>query len=156
MAGLQLVFLMPSGTLYILDGDKTTRIMAFSGGRGGSKLKGAVDEIVVNNWFFMCQKLDHAKNVDGGPLPLGRYIVHTPTKHKRLGLSAYLQPSVLAKEIGEVCNRDGFFIHGRGKRGSDGCIVPEKAAEFQSLMSTLTARKGGELIVVIDGVKMPF
>jgi hypothetical protein len=35
-------------------------------------------------------------------------------------------------------NRDGFAIHGRGQRGSDGCIVPEN---FRVVLELLDAAK---------------
>jgi hypothetical protein len=44
-------------------------------------------------------------------------------------------------------NRSGFFIHGRGRHGSDGCIVPLDPAQFRSLMDDLTKSNGGTLIV---------
>ena len=37
--------------------------------------------------------------------------------------------------------RDGFAIHGRGKRGSDGCIVPTDFAVVQQLHSLVAARE---------------
>jgi hypothetical protein len=30
--------------------------------------------------------------------------------------------------------RDGFYIHGAGPHGSDGCIVPTDKGQFQVLM----------------------
>jgi hypothetical protein len=43
--------------------------------------------------------------------------------------------------------RDGFYIHGRGHHGSDGCIVPLDPRQFQNLMTALTQSNGGSLMV---------
>lgn len=43
--------------------------------------------------------------------------------------------------------RDGFFIHGRGKHGSDGCIVVLLPNQLASLMDALKTSNGGTLIV---------
>jgi len=37
--------------------------------------------------------------------------------------------------------RDGFAIHGRGKRGSDGCIVPTDFNVVQLVYSLVKARE---------------
>jgi hypothetical protein len=49
--------------------------------------------------------------------------------------------------------RDGFFIHGRGPHGSDGCIVPLDMTQFIDLMNALTKSNGGTLVVAeaMDG-----
>ena len=81
-------------------------------------------------------------HVHGGPVPPGKYTIHTPSQHPHLGLSARLvHPSW--KPMG----RDGFFIHSRGPHGSDGCIVPLDAGKFRELMSALTETHGGTLFV---------
>ena len=42
-------------------------------------------------------------------------------------------------------DRDGFAIHGRGTRGSDGCIVPTDFNVVQTLYRLVQAReKGGK------------
>lgn len=58
--------------------------------------------------------------VRGGPLPPGRYRVHRPICHPRLGPAAFLEPAAENDMLG----RDDFWIHGPGPHGSDGCIVP--------------------------------
>jgi hypothetical protein len=51
--------------------------------------------------------------------------------------------------------RDGFYIHGRGPHGSDGCIVPLDKTEFSNLMKALTKSHGGTLVVeeTADGTR---
>jgi hypothetical protein len=58
--------------------------------------------------------------VRGGPLPPGRYLVHPPVRHPRLGPACFLDPD----PGNDMHLRDDFWIHGPGPRGSDGCIVP--------------------------------
>lgn len=58
--------------------------------------------------------------VRGGPLPPGRYLLHPPAAHPRLGPASFLEPDPANAMLG----RDDFWIHGPGPRGSDGCIVP--------------------------------
>jgi hypothetical protein len=56
----------------------------------------------------------------GGPLPPGLYLVHPPALHPRLGPACFLEPY----PGNAMRGRDDFWIHGPGRRGSDGCIVP--------------------------------
>lgn len=56
----------------------------------------------------------------GGPLPPGLYLVHPPAVHPRLGPACFLEPY----PGNTMRGRDDFWIHGPGRRGSDGCIVP--------------------------------
>jgi len=78
----------------------------------------------------------------GGPLPVGKYKIVAPKRHPHLGLAARLDPMPGNLMLG----RDGFYIHGRGKHGSDGCIVPE--TDFQKIMKAITTSGGGTLEVV--------
>jgi hypothetical protein len=67
-----------------------------------------------------------------------------PSHHKQLGLSARLDPYDDA-QARHMYGRDGFYIHGRGPHGSDGCIVPMES--FAELMAALTKDRGGVLFV---------
>ena len=58
--------------------------------------------------------------VRGGPIPPGRYLVHRPMRHPRLGPACFLEPDA----ANDMRGRDDFWIHGPGPRGSDGCILP--------------------------------
>ncbi len=136
-------------TYYIFEGVLTgtvgTRFFhmaALSGGAGGStKVKATA---AVNNPYMEGLKTQDTKHghVHGGPIPPGKYTVCTPSKHHHLGLSARLDHPRF-KPMG----RDGFYIHGRGPHGSDGCIVPVDGVHFQSLMAALKESKGGVLFV---------
>jgi hypothetical protein len=61
-----------------------------------------------------------AEGVRGGPIPPGRYTVHRPVRHPRLGPACFLDPD----PANDMRGRDDFWIHGPGPRGSDGCLVP--------------------------------
>ena len=63
-----------------------------------------------------------AVNLKGkGPLPPGRYLVHQPVTHMRLGPLAFQLTMVSGKDYG----RSGFWIHGDNANhdASHGCIV---------------------------------
>lgn len=119
---------------------------AWSGGQGGSTRDGAADPFVTNNVFLMSRKTDHAKGTHGGPLPIGEYAVAAPARHPHLGLAAKLTPTGKGLTFG-MFGRDGFYIHGRGPHGSDGCIVPERNADFHALMRVLAESGGGTITV---------
>ena len=88
---------------------------AVSGGRAGSKTPGAVEFLLANNPYATGVKKGKTA---GGPIPLATYLLKT---HESKPNWIRLLP---ADGKTSVKGRDGFAIHGRGKRGSDGCIVP--------------------------------
>lgn len=105
---------------------------AVSGGRAGSKTAGAVNPLLANNPYLTSVKL--AGGGSGGTLPMGEYELATH-EHK---------PNwIRLKPIGgqSMHGRDGFAIHGRGKRGSDGCIVPADFHNVQLLYRLTKARE---------------
>lgn len=97
-----------------IDGSHITA-HAVSGGRAGSKTPGAVEPALSNNPFMTHVKKSAAG--PGGPLPINTYYLRTHESRKNW---IRLEP-MEAKRMGA---RAGMAIHGRGKRGSDGCIVP--------------------------------
>lgn len=132
---------------------KEIKIHVESGGRAGSKIKGAVDAQVANNVFEIDRKTNEAKNIHGGPLPIGTYTISSPANNNfgtdnhgcvRYVYSAKLTP--IKAWLG-MMGRSGFYIHGRGSHGSDGCIVPMSGGEYQTLMKGLEKSKGGSLTV---------
>ena len=88
---------------------------AYSGGRAGSKQKGVVHPMLANNPFLTSVKLG-ADN-PGGALPIGVYQLKTHESRKN-----WLRLNPMPGNA--MHGRAGFAIHGRGNRGSDGCIVP--------------------------------
>ena len=142
---------MPANlTYYILEGVLTgtanghmIHVVAVSGGGGGSKVHGGNSD--TNNPYSQgLEEVDGKNHVHGGPIPAGRYKVLAPRHNHKLGLSAQLDPYDDA-QVKRMYGRDGFFIHGRGPHGSDGCIVPME--QFGELMAALTKDRGGVLYV---------
>lgn len=143
---------MPANlTYYIWDGvlvgtvnGRLFTIPALSGGGGGSTKNRPTD--AANNPYMeglkTAGKTSTKGHVHGGPIPPGKYTIKKPGHHKHLGLSAEL-----VHPHWKPMGRDGFFIHGRGHHGSDGCIVPRDLHQFLDLMSALTQSNGGTLIV---------
>jgi len=119
-------------------------IPALSGGGGGSTRHR--DTAATNNPYMEALKTTGVANSKahrhGGPIPPGEYVIEKPSHHRHLGLSA-----ALVHRYWKPVGRDGFYIHGRGPHGSDGCIVPVYSLDFQNLMSALRDSKGGVLIV---------
>lgn len=103
-----------------IDG-KFINARAVSGGRAGSKLRSVVNPMLANNPYATRVKLN--ATTPGGPLVMGKYNLKT---HESKPNWIRLVPFA-SNEMG---NRSGFAIHGRGTRGSDGCIVP---ADFNAV-----------------------
>lgn len=139
-------------TYYIWEGVLTgiadghmVNLRALSGGGGGSTQHGGNSD--TNNPYSQGVKTGGSgkSHVHGGPIPVGRYRIQSPSRNPHLGLSARLDPYDHSQE-GQMFGRDGFFIHGRGPHGSDGCIVPLDS--FQDLMKWLETDRGGVLFVL--------
>ena len=150
LQGAQLKFSIKEGLLTGTAGGKVVHMLVWSGGGGGSK-SGWVQKGTVNNPAKSGLKTagghkDHKHHVHGGPIPPGSYSIHTPDgKHPNLGpISALLAPA----KGNHMHGRGGFFIHGRGPHGSDGCLVPHTSADFHKLMDLLKHTHGGHLTVV--------
>ena len=91
---------------------------AGSGGRAGSKAKGA------ENWWLANNSL--ATHVGGskskgthvyGPIPRGMYTLRLHETRKN-----WIR--LVPDKANLMFDRSGFAIHGRGKTGSHGCLVP--------------------------------
>jgi hypothetical protein len=130
----------------ILNGTSVS-ISAVSGGGGGSKVH-PPNAAMNNPYMYSLKEVKGRAGLRGGPIPLGRFKIATPAPHGHLGLAARLTP-----ETPMPNHRGGFFIHGRGPLGSDGCIVPMAAHDFQKIMQGLKLTHGGLLYVreTMDG-----
>lgn len=105
---------------------------AVSGGRAGSKQTGAVNPFLANNPY--ATRVKKTATTPGGPLIIGKYQLRT---HESRENWIRLVPF----DENHMHDRDGFAIHGRGKRGSDGCIVPTDFAVVTQLHSLVKARE---------------
>lgn len=107
---------------------------AGSGGRAGTKTKDGLNWWLANNPLATHVRLPSSKSHPGGPLPLGIYrMVLHETRHNWLRL--------LPLDDRQMNGRSGMAIHGRGTRGSDGCIVPTDFAVVMSLCKLAEGRK---------------
>jgi hypothetical protein len=152
MGKAKLRFIINQGLLVGTVADKPVHMFVASGGGGGRRQPTAKDKGkklkpsdygAVNNPFSIDQKMNDARGIRGGTIPAGGYTIGKPYKHPRLGKAAFLDPD----KSNQTFNRGGFFIHGRGVQGSDGCLVPLDPSEFQQLMAGLTKDAGGRLVV---------
>jgi hypothetical protein len=150
--------------LYGEIGGKKFAIHAMSGGGRGSKVHPYGDpgdkgsNVGLGSWSWPRQEVG-SKHIRGGPVPPGFYIIFKPQTYAWLGggKGAYLEQTLSSllhadptKAIGvSVTGRDGFYIHGRGPKGSDGCIVPME--QFSELMTALEAAAPLGLRVVNAG-----
>jgi hypothetical protein len=144
-------------TYYIFEGILTgltaghlVNVRALSGGGGGSTQHGG--DADTNNPYSQGVKTSGSgkDHKHGGPIPAGRYRISAPAHDPHLGRSCRLEPYDRG-QVKQMFGRDGFFIHGRGPHGSDGCIVPLES--FQGLMNDLEKDRGGVLYVceAMDG-----
>ena len=139
-----LTYYIVEGVLAGSVGDQAIHICAWSGGGGGSTKNRA--SYTANNPYMEALKTvgDGKQHVHGGPLPPGKYIIGKPVHSSHLGLCASLTHTKLKTPMG----RSGFYIHGRGPHGSDGCVVPTDKIEFKRLMDLLTKSGGGSMWVL--------
>ncbi len=108
---------------------------AVSGGRAGSKTQGAVNPLLANNPYLTQVKL--SGSTPGGTLPQGEYRLQTHEKKE-----SWIR---LVPLSGNMKGRAGFAIHGRGKRGSDGCIVPMDFHNVLLIWKLVKAREDQDL-----------
>jgi hypothetical protein len=143
-----LTYYLFEGVLVGTAGGKMFHIFAVSGGGGGSTStkKGWIDDNLVNNPDATSVKTQDGKggHHHGGPIPVGSYTIAKPGHHPHLGYSARL----IADKGNHMMGRDGFFIHGRGPHGSDGCMVPLNGSELHDLLNALEKDGGGVLTVL--------
>ena len=103
-----------------------------AGGRAGSKKPGAVNPLLANNPY--ATRIKKAGNRSGGPLIMGKYRLKT---HESQATWIRLEPFA----DNDMHGRAGFAIHGRGARGSDGCIVPTDFNLVQTIYALVKGRE---------------
>ena len=116
---------------------------AGSGGRAGTKTPDGLNWWLANNPFATAVKLSSDHLRPGGPLPIGRYsIVPHESRPNWLRL--------VPESQNQMHGRAGFAVHGRGPRGSDGCIVPTDFAVVMRLHKLVKQRmaNGGPQVLL--------
>lgn len=165
---LQIIYFGFGDQLVYREGKRETSIRAVSGGGRGQKRDGKLQIYGKDGSLRLSQRdwrvqsvgnADEAGSTRGGPIPPGVYDVGTRPKkaHTKFGKDCapiYLTALSfnLASNTGAVrgTERAGrFFFHGRGRLGSDGCIVPVNGNdELLPLLDALDRQGGGRLRVV--------
>ena len=140
-------------------GDQKFSMRAWSGGGRGRKGAGAEHTLASYDTF---RKTDHKHGITGGPLPEGLYICHFVAHHPRFHQCIFLEQTLTAvlqidsAAIFRFYDRAGFYVHGRGPHGSDGCIVPQNEADRHKLNNAIKNASGAVLLKVKDaGMPLP-
>lgn len=107
---------------------------AGSGGRAGTRTEGGLNWWLANNPFATRVRLPKNSSHPGGPLPMGIYEIVLHEHHK-----SWLR--LIPLDPGFMHGRNGMAIHGRGDRGSDGCIVPADFAVVTLVCELVMKRK---------------
>jgi hypothetical protein len=132
---------------------------AWSGGG-----RGQTDNMAQHGFesYDVFRKTQHSRGIRGGPLPPGIYLcrhrAHHPVFGECINLAQTLTAEIHVDSKGDVrlYDRDKFYIHGRGKLGSDGCIVPENPADRARLNRAIKNSSGTVMLKVTDvGFPMP-
>ncbi len=129
-------------------------VRAVSGGGRGSKVRPEGQE-TLRSWL-VGTKEDEARGVRGGPIPPGFYVCCYLQSHPPFGECIFLEQTLTSlivrspeSAIGiALRDRDGFYIHGQGPKGSDGCIVPMIESERKRLNKAVKANPGTPLRVI--------
>ncbi len=150
--------------LYGKVGKHRFHMRAFSGGGRGKKAKyGPGEQTLTSRLSTTIADDDHG--VRGGPLPPGEYLCTYVAHHSKFHECIHLKTTLSSRYIASPVARfpiwhgrpkDGdFYVHGRGKLGSDGCIVPEIEAERLRLNRAVKQNSGTKLTVVHASYMLP-
>jgi hypothetical protein len=112
--------------------DTTISAHVVAGGRAGSKTPGAVNPLLANNPYATGIKKVGSR--PGGPLIVGKYRIKTNESRAN-----WIRLEPFAEK--DMHDRAGFAIHGRGPRGSDGCIVPTDFNMVQTIYALVKGRE---------------
>lgn len=138
---MSMMYLIKERLLFGDVGGEHFSMTAVSGGRAGSKETNVVDNSVANNPYRTDQKLNKPREIVGGPLPCGTYSMEIDTTK----MSKWIR--LVPHSSNFMGSRGGFAIHGRGSRGSDGCIVPLVYVDLVKLWHAVKQNNGTELEV---------
>lgn len=148
--------------LYGSLGGVSYSMTAYSGGGRGSTA--GMERRDLDHWRTQKKAPDSFSAANrGGPLPVGMYLVKYFGMHEHLGRCAILTQTISSLVYADpwspvgvsVTERSEFFIHGRGPKGSDGCIVPGKDSDLKALLDALKRETSVvALFVQNDGVNV--
>ena len=130
---------------------------AVSGG-GRGRVKGKPDSSFGSH--LSTTQEDAKANVRGGPLPSGEYACEYLQNHPPFHECIHLRPltstqHLLLTRVGGHRGLNSFYIHGRGPKGSDGCIVPFNHAERHRLNLAVRDNPGTHLKVINAAYALP-
>jgi hypothetical protein len=133
---------------------------AYSGGGRGSTA--GIERTDLKHWNTGKKAPDTYDEKDrGGPLPVGFYMARYVANHPKYHRCAFLEQTLTSivhvdpfSGTGvKVSDRDQFYIHHTGPKGSDGCIVPASDSDYRTLIAAIKAvPKGVAVLVHNDGV----
>ena len=154
-------FLIYSITRERLEGSVDGEFFSMTARAGGGRGRTAGDAEHSAASYDVFRKENKAKRIRGGPLPPGIYTCHYVANHQKYGDCIFLQMNTVYFELSDkgkvnVADRDEMFIHLRGPRGSDGCIVPENDADRLRLNQAVKKAAGRVLLQVTEkGLPVP-
>lgn len=150
--------------LYGTVGKDKFHLRAFSGGGRGKAVSAAAGENTLMS-RLSTTVADKKHSIRGGPLPPGDYICEHIAHHSKFHECIHLKGTESSRAILSPLARlpiwhgrpkDGdFYIHGRGREGSDGCIVPEIPAERKKLNDAIKQNPGTVLSVINASYMLP-
>ena len=147
-------------------GSSRFRVVASSGGSRGHKTSvsaKAAGKYLHAQASSLTSHLATTKTIEkdgkylqrGGTLPPGHYICDYHAKHAAFGECIQLRQTSDALAIHSPFSpfpiphgRSGFFIHGSGPKGSDGCIVPANEVERLRLNKAVRDFPGKVILLV--------
>jgi hypothetical protein len=135
-------------------GNRRFRIHAVSGGGRGSRLNPEGDQL-IRSWS-PGTKENQKNGIRGGIIPPGFYTCRHVPNHPKFGECIFLEQTITSLFVGDpgspaglrLHGRDGFYIHGAGPKGSDGCIVISNKEDRSSLNRAIQHHNGTPLRAV--------
>lgn len=106
------------------------KTIAGSGGRAGSKQVSENVFLANNSFATHVGGEENSGTHNFGPIPIGVYTLKVHEKRKN-----WIR--LLPKNSNRMFGRKGFAIHGRGRIGSHGCIVPQNFSVILKLIDVL-------------------